>query len=163
MSHILRAPRATTIFAAGILAATFLVSSSSIGGINGGAVPGFHQFYESVIIKTCSDDQCVIQLDPVPANTLLQATNLFCSAQIQAPQATPVIRISMFQGPLATAKPKENFLVAAGNNSQLSLFTLNQPIRSFFAAGTRPILTTGVDFATSIGLHCKLSGDLVKL
>jgi hypothetical protein len=162
MSHVFRA-RATTIFAAGILATSVFVSSSGMAGVGSGAVPGFHQFYESVIIKTCPDSQCVIQLDPVPANTLLQATNLFCSAQIQAPQATPVIRISMFQGPLATAKPKENFLVAPGNNSQLSLFTLNHPIRSFFAAGTRPILTTGSDFATSIVLHCKLSGDLVKL
>jgi hypothetical protein len=129
----------------------------------GGAITDFPQFYESSVIKTCSESQCIIQLAPVPNNALLQATNVFCSVTTSTPQPTAFIRVSLFQGPLATAKPKESFLVDSANpTSQLNLFTLNKEIRSFFSSGTRPIFSTGTDFATQVSFYCKLSGDLVR-
>jgi hypothetical protein len=158
-SYLRRFAPNLTPMALGFLVMVSLSLMSSVGW----AVSGFPQFYESLVSKNCSADSCILTLGVVPTGTVLQATNITCDLGTTAGSPIPVIRVSLLQGPIASAQPKDGFVVNAINpTSTVNSFNFHQEIRSFFAAGSRPLVAFVADGATQTSLSCKISGDIVR-
>jgi hypothetical protein len=148
-----------TPIALGFLVVISLSLTSSVGW----AISGFPQFYESLVSKNCSANTCLINLGVVPTGAVLQATNITCNLSTTAASPITVIKVNLLEGPLASAQPKESFLVNAANpTSNINVFDFHQEIRSFFAAGTRPLVAFVADGATQTSLTCKISGDIIR-
>jgi hypothetical protein len=159
-SYLRRFALNRTPIALGLLVVTSLSLTSSVGW----AITGFPQFYESLVSKNCSANNCFINLAIVPTGAVLQATNITCNLGTStAGSPITVIKVNLLQGPLASAQPKESFFVNAANpTSTINVFDFHQEIRTFFAAGTRPVVAFLADGATQTSLTCKISGDIIR-
>lgn len=147
------------------LAIVALVSAGAAAqiGQRTGAVPGFPQFYESLVTKDCSvSTDCNARFGLVPGNHLLEATNIFCHGIDASKPGTSRKSTTFLLLQLRDPDPnlsKEIFSVPVDDPTDIarSTYTFNQPIRSFFPGQSRPSIT----FSSGGFFGCKLSGTLV--
>lgn len=157
--------RARAIMRTAALAGVALASAQAAAqiGQRTGAVPGFPQFYESVVTKDCSvSTDCNARFALVPANHLLEATNLSCHGIDASKPGTSgksaIFLLLQLRDPDPNLE-KDMFSVRVDDPTDIarSTYTFNQPIRSFFPGQSRPSVT----FFAGGSFGCKLSGTLV--
>jgi hypothetical protein len=153
-----------TVFSGALALVSALAASSASAA---GTINGFPSLYESVRSKVCTaKTSCLVNFDAVPANTLLQATNLSCLVNTVGANPEDLVLIRIVERTAAGANPVEKtaFPVQNANagSSNTTVFGLNEPIRLAFKAGDVATLAVGFDKTFDIGILCTLSGDLLK-
>jgi hypothetical protein len=158
--------RTRAITRAAALAGLALASAHAAAqiGQRTGAVRGFPQFYESSVSKDCSvSTDCNARFGLVPANHLLEATNISCHGIDSTKPGTSGKSATFLLLQLRDPDPnldKNIFSVPVDDPTDIarSTYTFNQPVRSFFPGQSRPSVT----FFSGDGFFaCKLSGTLV--
>jgi hypothetical protein len=154
--------RAALLFGALTLVSAFAASSASAG-----AIAGFPGVYESLKQKVCkAQTSCLVNFDAVPANTLLEATNINCLVNTVGPNPENLVMLNLFDRPPGGAAPIEKtgfpLLDANQGSPSTTVFGLNEQIRLFFRSSDFATATVGFDGKFDIAMTCTLSGNLLK-
>jgi hypothetical protein len=154
--------RAATLFGALAIVSTLGAGSASAGGIS-----GFPGVYQSLRSKLCdAKTSCFIDFDSVPANQLLEATNLNCLVNTVGSNPENLVMLNLFDrqpgGAKVIARTGFPMLNSNQGSSTTTVFGLNEQIRMFFRSAD--IATAAVSFAnnSNIVMTCTLSGNLLK-
>jgi hypothetical protein len=155
--------RAAVLFGALAIASTFSVTAASATGV----ISGFPGVYESVRQKICTAKTvCFFNFDNVPANSLLEATNLNCLVNTVGADPENLVILNLFNRPPAGASPtaRTGFPMLNSNqgSSTTTVFGLNEEIRMFFRSNNLAVASVSFAKPINIVMTCTLSGNLLK-
>jgi hypothetical protein len=153
------------LIAAAVIGSALLSGATNAQiGQRTGAIPGFPQFYQSFVARQCpGEGSCGIEFGRVPANHLLEATDIYCRGahSTRSSETGDSADFSLFER-IESAVPATRAVftqpVDDPTETAFSTYTFNRPVRVFFLAGSRPIVV----FHSGHFVECRLSGNLVR-